>query len=632
MKKLGFIVFIFFPYLLFAQTTNITGLWESHYDKGNQLFDYKFYEEAIIQYKKEIESNFFHEDSFLKIANCYRILGNYDKSRIYYRQVFETYEVDDNIHKFYFAEALLSMEEYEEAEKWYIEYSQESPDDTRPKSKIEGMKIIQSFYQDSSLVSISPFSQNTDLTEFGAVKYGDAILFSSARSTNLSFRHGYMGQVESLVDLYLVKLVDSSEVVEHIKLPKSHASNDGPVAIANDFVVITRNIGKKKEEPINRLGLFFYEVDILEQKLLYEFPHNSHDYSIQHPALNTAGDTLFFSSDMPGGFGRNDLYFSIYDGGNWTSPKNMGDKVNTAGDETFPFYLNGQFYFSSNGHPGIGGLDIYKVDNWGDGDEKIKNMGYPINCGWDDFSIYTDGKTGYFASNRPGGLGRDDIYEFKITPRPPPKEIIPSRVHLTILNSSSGERIPLTDILIINKETQDSLLYKTSQEGEIEEVIEPGAYIIQITSKDYEAKDILLEVNEKSLTEKEITLKRVLLPEDIKLENILFKFDDYNLSSIAKTGLNHIADSMKRYQHIALDIKAHTDSRGKETYNLWLSKMRANSTADYLMDLGIKLDRIKIEEYGETMLLNKCADFVQCREEEHAINRRIVFKYFVDNK
>ena len=121
-------------------------------------------------------------------------------------------------------------------------------------------------------------------------------------------------------------------------MPKQHASNDGPLAVADDIIVVTRNVGKKKHEPINQLGLFFYKKDIDLKEFLYEFPYNSHDYSIQHPALNLAGDTLFFSSDMPGGFGRKDLYYSTYDGESWTDPINLGDKVNSAGDETFPFY------------------------------------------------------------------------------------------------------------------------------------------------------------------------------------------------------------------------------------------------------------------------------------------------------
>jgi len=633
MKKLGFIVFIFFPSLVIAQSTNFSGLWGSHYDKANQLFEGRFYEEAIIHYQKEVERYDYHEDSYLKIANCYRILGDYEKSRTYYNIVLKTSEVEEPVHKFYFAEALLSMGEYEEAEIWYTKYSEDIPNDSRPNNRIEGIKKISTFYQDSSLVSIKPFSQNTNLTEFGAVKYRDAILFSSARSKDLIIQHDYLRKVESLLDLYSVNISeDGTEVVELVKLPKHSVSNDGPLAIGNDFVVVTRNVGKKKDEPINHLGLFFYESNIFAHKLLYEFPYNNHDYSIQHPALNARGDTLFFSSDMPGGFGSKDLYFSAYNGGKWTSPINMGQDINTPGEETFPFYVNGKLYFSSNGHPGLGGMDIYKVDKRKHGEEKIENLGYPINSGWDDFSIYIDGNFGYFASNRPGGLGHDDIYEFEIIISSP-KEIktLTPNVKLAISDYLDGKRVPFADILVINEETKDSLVFKASQEGEMTEVIEAGTYIVKISSKDYKEKEISLDLINKSMIVEEIFLEPELSLEDINLDGILFKYNDFKLSATAEIELNHIVELMERYPDLTLDIEAHTDSRGNSSYNLWLSEMRATHTANYLMEQGIEFERIKFAGYGESMLLNKCADFVECSEEEHAENRRILFEFIVDN-
>jgi len=622
MKKISIILFIFLPGLVFAQSSNLSGLWSSHYERANHLFDFKFYEEAISHYQKEIERNGYHPESYLKIAYCFRILGDYESSKVYYSVVFDQSEIEDPIHKYYFAEALMSMGEFEEAIKWYLEYSKDAPDDPRPQNKINGITEIQTFYQDSSLVNIKPFSQNTNLTEFGAVNYKDEILFSSSRSKNLLIRHDYNKKLESLLHIYSFKKTDEgTESVEHIKLPKYSVSNDGPLVIGDDFIVVTRNVGKDKDELINHLGLFFFDSDIYSQKLLYEFNYNSDDYSIQHPALSEKGDTLIFSSDMPGGFGNNDLYYSIYDDGKWTSPVNMGSNVNTPGEETFPFYSNGILYFSSNGHAGLGGLDIYKVGY--NKDEEVDNMGYPINSRWDDFSIYLEGSVGYFASNRPGGLGHDDIYEFVISPPPPtptptPVEILILKLELIISDQLNKERIPFADILINIDETQESLVYKASKEGEMNDTIKPGNYRIKISSKNYETKYISLDIVDKSI------VKEIFLIPEIKLDNILFEFDKFTLTALAIIELDRIADLMKKYPTIVLNLEGHTDSRGNTSYNLWLSTMRATSTRDYLLEQGIETERIQFEGFGESMLVNNCEDFVRCTEEEHSENRRIV--------
>lgn len=616
-----------------AQYSNISGVWGSHFNMANQLYEGRFYEEAIIHYKKEIERYNFHEESYLKIADCYRRLGNYEKSRSYYVVVLNTSEVGAPIHKYYYAEALLSTGDYEEAERWYNIYSEENPYDSRPAKRIEGIKQMNTFFKDSINVKIKSFSNNTEHTEFGAVPFRGGVVFSSSRNKDLVIRHDYMREIESLLDLYvLINNTDSTWNLEQIKLNNHWKSNDGPIAVTDDYLIVTRNNGKKKDKPGNHLGLYFYETnENNDWKLLYPFPFNNSSYSVIHPSLNARKDTLFFSSDMPGGFGGKDIYYSIYNGSKWNQPVNMGAPVNTAGDEVFPFYERGKLYFSSNGLAGIGGLDIYKISLNAGQDENPVNMGYPLNTGWDDFSMYIKNKKGFLASNRPGGQGNDDIYEFELT-EPKPELITKVTMNLIISDILNSDPVTMAQITVTNTETKFSIQFYTDSDGTLKETLNPATYHILISSIDYKEKEITLDLNNVKMVAEEIFLDPILSFENINLDSILFEYNDFKLSKGAEMELDQIIETMHKYSEITLDISAHTDSRGNADYNHWLSEMRAAQTANYLIESGVKFERINFTGYGETMPLNECKDGVPCTEEEHSVNRRIEFKFIVDQK
>ena len=250
------------------------------------------------------------------------------------------------------------------------------------------------------------------------------------------------------------------------------------------------------------------------------------------------------------------------------------------------------------------------------------NLGFPINSGYDDFSIYIDDCEGYFASNRPGGSGLDDIYTLKILPKPPPAPKF-SLVDIDILDSLSGFALDSVRMEFVG--AIDTSTYETDAEGRLQLSLRPDLYELSLVRSDYKPMKMTVEVKEDRSNFETIFLPPNMAYVIIAPDSIMFKFGDFALAKTAELELDVIIESMKKYPMLNLTIEAHTDSRGKSGYNMWLSEMRATSTANYLIEEGLSMDRITLKGYGESQLLNQCKDGVKCSPYEHAVNRRIEF-------
>jgi outer membrane protein OmpA-like peptidoglycan-associated protein len=348
-----------------------------------------------------------------------------------------------------------------------------------------------------------------------------------------------------------------------------------------------------------------------------------------HPALTVDEDTLYFASDMPGGFGGMDIFYSVFVGESWSSPVNVGDAVNTSADEIFPFTDSGKLYFSSDGHEGLGGLDIYVWNRYEEETNSVVNLGYPINSGWDDFSIFLRNNKGYMASNRPGGLGNDDIYEIELLEIP--EEVIAETIlKLDVTDYLNSEGIETASINLLDKTLNTELTFFTNEEGALDETIPSASYTLTVSKSGFEIFETEMDLIDVPMRVEEIFLKPDFNFESISLDSILFELNDFRLSGGAQSEIDDIIDIMKKYEEVNLEVAAHTDSRGEASYNSWLSEMRAASTANYLIDKGIPFERINISGYGEEQLLNHCKDGVDCSEEQHSINRRIEFRFLFD--
>ncbi len=418
-----------------------------------------------------------------------------------------------------------------------------------------------------------------------------------------------------------------------------------------------------------------------EDWIVQAMPFNSPNFQTGHPALSEDESQLYFVSDRLGGFGKTDIYrVEIRPDGSYGSPINAGPSVNTQGKEMFPYVWKDELYFSSDGQTsGQGGLDIFRIPiEAGAPAGDLENLGHPVNSYSDDFGIaFKNTKNkGYFSSNRPGGKGDDDIYTFEFSCR----QIIKGIVYeletevdtITTLKLYSQEHVEMDNVLEINKGNEtimDSTLVvnkdrDTIYKKEIASIVLDSAHVYLLDEKrafldsvisnakgefefvvncseDYmiRAEKLHFEPNERMITTTEINNDTLnvdvsLAHSDIietrgelmlKIKPIYFGFDKTDIRPESIKHIKRVIDIMNKYPHINVDIKAHTDSRGKASYNLELSDRRASVLRLWVIQNGVHADRITSRGYGETKLINDCSDSVDCTEEEHQKNRRIEF-------
>ena len=365
-------------------------------------------------------------------------------------------------------------------------------------------------------------------------------------------------------------------------------------------------------------------------------PFNSKEYSVGHPALSPDGKLLFFVSDMPGGYGETDIYVAEVSGtGTLGKPKNLGPAVNTTGREMFPFVTDNALYFASDGHYGLGGLDIFESSR---GDKlafsQPKNLGKPVNSNLDDFSFIIDKekKYGYLSSNRQGGKGDDDIYYFTKAEKPC-TQWIAGRV----TNKKYEIGINQAVVTVYNQFDEAIATVKTNEDGSYRVEVPCNAKVrIEATKPDHNKGDNEIETSGKPgaeikvpdivLSDYDDLIRREDNMDKIDINPIFFDFDKWDITPQAVSELEKVVYVMKNFPSVVIKIESHTDCRGSDEYNIVLSANRAKSTYDYLLSRGIEASRIEsVNGYGETRLRNKCSNGVDCSEAEHLINRRSDF-------
>lgn len=354
--------------------------------------------------------------------------------------------------------------------------------------------------------------------------------------------------------------------------------------------------------------------------------NNVKEYSVGDPFLSAEGNTLYFSSNMPGGLGGTDLYACFRtDGGDWGKPVNLKE-VNTPGNERSPaFDKDNNLYFSSDGRIGMGGLDIYKAKSKGGSIGQIENMGYPVNSAQDDFAFNMNDLGGkvYLSSNRSGGLGSDDIYSFI------QQKILALKLEGVVYNKKTNEPIG-NAIVTLSKTDGSSLKVETDKDGKFKFNLEKDSdYKLKGDKTAYRSDEDSLttkNLTASTVIKKDLFLEPIELNKPIRLENIYYDFDKSNIRPDAAVELDKLVKILQDNPTIWIELGSHTDSRGNDQYNKWLAQSRANSAVQYIIDHGISKNRITAKGYGESQLLNRCANGVKCSEAEHQLNRRTEFK------
>ena len=378
------------------------------------------------------------------------------------------------------------------------------------------------------------------------------------------------------------------------------------------------------------------------------------DWHSKNPALGTlfGRKVMFFCSDMPGGSGGMDIFYAnILGDGEFSTPVNLGKSINTPSDDLSPFFTEGTLYYSTDGKPTIGGFDIFYTV-W-DGTEwsQVENLGLGFNSSYDDlyFSTNADGKSGYIVSNRPSEGKRrlksktccDDIYSFEV------QELVIDLI-ATVVDESEGA---LNGATIKLKNTTDPIANPTDSKYNA-----LGNEFQFLLGSDYKYKAVItadgyypdsIEFNTAGILDnytvnKTIRLNpipkepeppavttettTVTINEPIRLDNIYYDLDDDKILQDAEKDLNVLYDLLNKYPDMVIELSSHTDSQGRSSYNEGLSQRRAESARSWLIDRGVNKKRIKPVGYGETVIINHCKNGVKCSDDEHRQNRRTEFK------
>lgn len=500
---------------------------------------------------------------------------------------------------------------------------------------------------------IKNVSINSELAEFGPAFYKQAGLIY-ATELNGTGKDKWSPRNAPHLDLTYARFVNTSDLSFLGTPAKLEGLNsrlhEGTVSFSSDFqtMYFTANY-PKGTNGVNRLRLM--QARWFDEKWtnVIELPFNNPDYSVGHPALSPDNKILYFASDMPGGYGGLDIYMVRELPTGWSQPENLGPAINSVDNEAFPFMSSdGTLYFASN-HNSMGGLDVYFSRPAGNGTwQPPVSLPAPINSSADDFGfiIRADNSAGYFASNRSGGKGNDDIYSFTTSNVQPASVscIVKGRVYEK--DSNAGVVNALAKL--INTKTSETEVATTDAAGSFTFAVDPETdYTLYVSKKGYftevrtfstKGRDCTLPINQdipldiavSRVPEEPITIvagggsTRPDLPLPV-INNIYYDFDKWDIRPDAAMELDKIVSFMKENPDISIELLSHTDSRGKAEYNLELSQKRAAAAVSYIVSKGIASSQITSRGMGESKPVNKCKDGVKCTEEEYQQNRRTEF-------
>ena len=467
------------------------------FKQANELFDEYAYKDALGLYEQLLAANYEKPELKLQIAECYRHLNNPRKAAYYYSEVVKNDGVAEPIHNFHYASSLYQIGQYEKAQEWLEVYKEQSPNDERVDKIVDAINNYGNFFIDSSLYKITKLSINSVESDFGPALYNGGLVFASARKdpTNLT-KQKYKRDNTAFLDLYYARIKEDSSMGGVSKFhphvnTKFHESST--TFFDNEQkVLFTRNNYYEKKVLKSSTGDVNLKVFEAEQGPdgkwinIKGMPFNSDEYSTGHPTITNDGKRIYFVSDMPGGQGGPDIYYTDWENGTWGPPQNLGSEVNTQGRELFPsVYEDEYLYFASNGHLGMGGLDIYQLDLK---TNEIVNLGYPINTSYDDFGLVREpsGHSGFLSSNRKGGKGNDDIYRF---------DHLFVDLEIIIVDFETNSPVPGANLIVYDKDIE---VRKAKADDD-------GRVTIKVASgKDYDLKvikDMCLTLNQDYSTE-----------------------------------------------------------------------------------------------------------------------------------
>jgi len=589
------------------------------------------------------------EHVLTRLGDCYYNNSNATKAAVWYKKALDKYPNINPEYIYKYIQAQRSLGNYEEADTWLKTFKTLQSEDSRSIvlgdiSLYEELSSMEKVY-----IQVTNLDINTQYSDFGGFEHNNKLFFASARNVvDSKSQKNYSWNDEPFLDIFQADVsdVNGEKSLSNVNLINADRVNtdfhEASVAITNDgkTIYFTRdNVNKRNrldydKDGTTHLKIYKASLDNGNWADIEELPFNDNVFSTGHPTLSVDNKKLYFVSDREhvNALGQTDLYVvDIKDDGSYSEPKNLGPNVNTEGREMFPYIAkDNTLYFSSDGYINLGLLDIYKSNIITDANAKSENLGAPFNSGADDFAFFinTDTETGYFSSNRDGGKGNDDIYSFAAFE-------CKQTVSGIARDSKTEQPLGGVSIEIINDAGKVIQEVTTAADGAYTYEVECNkAYSIRGSKPDY--KDDVKQMiagSENNFNHKvDLNLVPLIDYDQIVINPIFFDFDKWNIRTDAKYELENIVSVMREHPEMHIYIESHTDSRGRDKYNMKLSDRRAKSTREYLLSRNIAPERIESAiGYGESQLLNECSNGVKCSREKHQKNRRSYFYIVKDN-
>jgi outer membrane protein OmpA-like peptidoglycan-associated protein/Tol biopolymer transport system component len=433
--------------------------------KGDKYYSFYSFQKAIDYYN---QVNPLSTDGKRKLADSYHKLGNNTKAE----EVFAGFinESSATPKDYYNYSSILRINgKIDEANKWMEKFTQTNPSDLRTKSFESTSKELANLQKNDGRYKIQHLEINSSEQDFGTSYYGNKIVFASSRGASQWVKRSYNWNQKPFLNLYQAD-VKGNQLENPVSFNKkiNKKMHEGPASFSNSgkFMAFTKNnYSGKSKEGIIKLQIFFSSLEEGKWTSSQAFKLNSAEHSVGHPCLSADGKSMYFASDMPGGIGGVDIYkIERNAAGVWGEAKNLGKNINTEGNEMFPFFeeKSQTLFFASNGHFGLGGLDVFMANLNGSDFQNCLNLGTPINTKDDDFSLVIDDKMkqGYFSSNRSGGKGDDDIYSFELLK---PYQIVKTIVG--VAKDKSGKKLTGVTVKLMDESGKEVKSAQTGEDG-----------------------------------------------------------------------------------------------------------------------------------------------------------------------
>lgn len=644
MKKKSLLIFLFSVSLVFAQKREIK--------EADKNYDQFAYIDAIKIYENIADKGYKSTDLFQRLGNAYYFNGELLKAKKWYTALFDLKEIIPTEYYYRYAQSLKAIGDYKKADAMLDQFSQKSRRDSRAELYTKQKDYLEVIKRNSGRYTVENAGINSEYSDYGTSFLGNQLVFTSARDTmgfmkrkdkwtNQSFTNLYTSIIDTNGDLSAPQRF-SGAITTKVNESTPVFTKDGQT------MYFTRNNflnGKKQKSKDKTVLLKVYKAVLKENKWIdvVELPFNSNEYSVAHPVLSPDEKTLYFASNMPGTKGESDLFkVTINDDGGFGTPENLGDKINTEAKETFPFISEAnELYFASDGHPGLGGLDIFvsplEKDNTY---QKVYNIGAPVNSSSDDFAFWINvvSKQGFFSTNREEAKGYDDI--FKLQEKRPLAYNCDQELVGIITDETTSVALINTQVQLFDSKFNLLKEVFTDEDGAYTlEVVCKENYYLRVIQKDYQTKEVSVTTFKTTgKTQQDIALskkiKAVTTGDDLAkvfgIEIIHFDLNKSNIKPVAEQDLAKIIAVMNEYPGMKVEIRSHTDSRAGAVYNQKLSEKRAQATMKYMINNGIDRSRLTAKGYGESQVINGCRNGVSCTEEQHQANRRSEFIINID--